>query len=558
MSRPTPKKIGGATVILQVRFASAFLVLLGIESVTEAEGQVPVWGRWEAAFTAAETNPDASLSVVVTSPNGDRTTVEGFWDGGTNFKVRFMPSEAGTWKYRATSHPKIDGLDGQSGLFEVVPAAPAEPAAPADSDNPLLRHGPLRVADEGRYLVHADGTPFFWLGDTTWNGPAKSTGENWQTYLEDRRDKDFNVIQYNAIAPWRAATEDAEGHAAFTGRENIQINPEYFQRLDKRIDAVNDAGLAAAHVLIWSLTDKDPGKYLPEEDIIKLIRYQLARYGSHHMVWILAGDNPYSNERGEKWKRIGQAVFGDRPEALVTTHPTGMNFPWPQWENQDWLDILGYQSGHGDNADKWRWIHSGPAAAYWKKTQKPIINLEPCYEDHRAYHSREPHPAYNVRRDVYFSLLSHPPSGVTYGGHGIWSWQTVRGEEPADHGGTGVAKIWHEAMNLPGSRHMQHVVEVFTSLPWWKLRPDDELVTGQPFGDDPARRVLAATTADGAAALVYLPSGGTVALQPDAIRNKSANWFDPRTGEPRDATAQDGGRFTAPSEDDWVLVLRGL
>ncbi|MDE7346377.1 MAG: DUF4038 domain-containing protein [Muribaculaceae bacterium] len=29
-------------------------------------------------------------------------------------------------------------------------------------------HGALKVSDNGLYLQHEDGTPFFWLGDTGW------------------------------------------------------------------------------------------------------------------------------------------------------------------------------------------------------------------------------------------------------------------------------------------------------------------------------------------------------------------------------------------------------
>ena len=29
-------------------------------------------------------------------------------------------------------------------------------------------HGDLQVAPNGRYLQHADGTPFLYLGDTAW------------------------------------------------------------------------------------------------------------------------------------------------------------------------------------------------------------------------------------------------------------------------------------------------------------------------------------------------------------------------------------------------------
>ena len=33
-------------------------------------------------------------------------------------------------------------------------------------------HGRLKVSKENRYLMNADGTPFFWLGDTGWLLPG--------------------------------------------------------------------------------------------------------------------------------------------------------------------------------------------------------------------------------------------------------------------------------------------------------------------------------------------------------------------------------------------------
>ena len=36
--------------------------------------------------------------------------------------------------------------------------------------NPLYLHGVLVPSSNNRYLVHADGTPFYWLGDTHWSG----------------------------------------------------------------------------------------------------------------------------------------------------------------------------------------------------------------------------------------------------------------------------------------------------------------------------------------------------------------------------------------------------
>jgi hypothetical protein len=525
----------------------AVLLSITLSAVPAQAAPVPLWGRFEAAFTAADsTAPETEFAVEFTSPSGRQRTVPGFWDGGATWRVRFMPDAEGKWSYR-TQAKAGTGLDRHSGSFTCRRADGRVPS--------LLARGPVRVAAVGRYLQHADGTPFFWLGDTVWTGPALSGKDDWNTYLDDRAGKRFSVVQFNAVCPWRTAPADAEGQTAFTGEKNVRINPDYFRRLDERMDAVNARGMLAAPVLVWALKREDPGNSLPEPDIIRLLRYQVARYGAHHVVWVLAGDNPYRD--GEKWRRIGRAVFGERRHpAPVTTHPTGMNWPWADWRDETWLTVLGYQSGHGDDARTLRWIHSGPPSEHWRRAPaRPIINLEPPYEDHLAYQSRKPHSAYNVRRAVYWGLLCAPPAGVTYGAHGLWSWQTKPGEEPRDHKGTGVARTWREALDLPGSTHMEHAAVLFASLPWWRLRPYPQLLAAQPGGDDPARYVAAAWTDEADAAVIYLPVGGEVTVKTDRLaRGLVAEWFDPRTAR-RKLARDEEGKFKAPDAQDWVLVF---
>lgn len=535
--------------------AVGFLAGVPLGQAAERAGGVHLWERWERSFTASEpAEPDTELTVELTAPSGKSRSVAGFWDGAKVWRVRFGPDETGSWRYRTRSNPARPGLDQQAGTFECLPAK---------MGHRFQRHGPIRVSAKGPYLEHADGTPFFWLGDTVWTGPAFSTREDWAFYLDQRNRHKYSVVQFNAVSPWRTAPADREGQAAFTGREQVRINPAYFRRLDERMDAINAQGLLAAPVLLWALKKDDAGSYLPEADAIRLIRYQVARYGGHHVVWILAGDNPYKGETAERWKRIGRAVFGGQPHAPVTTHPTGMNWPWEDWRDEKWLDILGYQSGHGDDARTLRWIHSGPAAENWRKhPTRPMINLEPPYEDHLAYQSRKPHGAHNVRRAVWWSLLSTPTAGVTYGGHGLWSWQTEEGKTPPDHPYTGVAKTWKQALSLPGGTQMKHVADLLATLPWWELRPAPDLLVQQPGNDDPARHQAVARTQQGNAVLVYLPVGGEAALKKEALAaGTKAQWFDPRTGEVRPAQAtslSESGpnRFRAPDTQDWLLLLR--
>jgi len=416
----------------------------------------------------------------------------------------------------------------------------------------------LKIRPGATYLETTDGKPFFWLGDTVWSGPAAASLEDWHTFLKHRQSQHFSVIQFNAVCPWRVNPTDADGQAAYTGKDPIQINERYFARLDRYFDAIEQHGLVAAPVLIWAHRAGDAGVELSEPDLIRLAKFQVERYRKRAVAWILAGDNRYTPDESARWQRVGRAVFADHPDAVVTTHPTGVNWPWDshKWRDEKWLSFLGYQSGHGDGNQAYAWLHSGPPAKSWSLAPaKPILNLEPPYEDHLAYQSRKPHSAYSVRRACYWSLLVTPPAGLTYGGHGIWSWETVSGKTPADHSGSGPAKAWPDAMKLPGSTQVGLMADMFRSLDWWKLRPAQALLAGQFDANDPAKFVAVAGSEPAQTVVAYLPVGSEILFTAESFAAKlNYEWFDPRTGTWSRAEPLGQGLFRAPTTEDWVLV----
>lgn len=476
------------------------------------------WGMYEVSlasqmeYDGQQQYVDLELEFIDTA--GKKYLQRGFWDGGHVWKVRFAPGAIGAWNWR--SRCKDDpSLDGMKGSFACIPYR---------GDNRFYKHGPVRVSGDGHYLTHEDGTPFFWLVDTAWNGALKSAAEDWDRFLEDRSHKQFTGIQYVATQ-WRTAYANAEGQKAYTGFEKIRINPGFFQRIDERTQAVNEKGLLAVPVLLWTLGSREhnPGQ-LPEDQAILLARYMTARLGAYHVSWFLPGDGNYFDERVERWKRIGRAVF-DRPgHATATLHPQGMQWPWDAFLGEKWVSYLGYQSGHGDDGRTLEWIYKGPPAQKWNlKPVKPVINLEPPYEDHIAYQSRQRHTAYTVRRAVYWSLLNAPTAGTSYGAHGVWSWE-VAPNTPQEHGGTGVAKPWHEAMALQGSTDMKHMADLFTSIEWWRLKPENSLVvTGEKRNAEPKRTHIVYTRDKNGKASLFI-DGKEVAHR--TVSGNPDNWED--------------------------------
>jgi len=516
--------------------------------------QVAQWTRFEAQFTSSADyeNPvqDVQIEVDFTSPNGKKQTIFGFWDGGRTWKARFSPDETGKWKYSSRCLRQEDsGLNNQAGEFTCVPYT---------GDNLLYRRGAIRLSENRRYLVHSDGTPFFWLSDTAWNGALLSDARGWKTYLSDRIAKGFTAIQF-VTTQWRAATGDADGRLAFTGKDKIQINPEFYQRMDRRVDTLNELGLVASPVLLWSCTSGfDPGLILPDDQLIILAQYMVGRYGAHQVIWMLGGDGNYQAGKAERWKKIGRAVFGDNPTRLATMHPQGLQWIADEFRNENWFSFNGYQSGHGDSDKNLRWLCEGPPSQDWKKEPHvPEINLEPNYEGHKAYQSKKPHDAHAVRRASYWSLLVSPPAGVTYGVHGIWSWESEP-KEPMGHKGAGIAPAWDEAMKLPGSMSMKHLESLFSSIEWWNLLPAQELLVEQPGASDPHKFVVAAKATDSTWAILYIPEGTSVTLHIEKLKKLSlVRWFNPRTGQWSETyqISKDSGTFTPEDNNDWILWI---
>lgn len=554
--------------ILTLSFGRALIFMMlacsiaPVSSAAERLVLIPKWDKFEASFKSKKNYEkplqDCTLAVVFTSPTGQSRTVFGFWDGAKIWKARFSPNEVGRWIYTTVCSDKSNpGLDNQNGSFVCTAAS---------GKNRFSQHGPVSVSNDGFFLMHEDGTPFFWLGDTAWNGPMLSSADDWFYYIDNRVRQRFTGVQWVATQ-FRAAPEGNLFHQlAYTGKEVVQVNPAFFQELDQRVNALNNAGLLNAPVLLWAIgggskPQVNPGFALPEDQAILLARYMVARWGANDVMWILAGDGDYRGKNAEKWMRIGRAVFGNLEHAPVTMHPGGMQWVLDEFKNERWYDVVGYQSGHGDDDNTLRWLINGPPAKTWRtEPHRPFINLEPNYENHLSYQARKRITPEQVRRAVYWSLLVSPTAGVTYGGHGVWGWDDGS-RAPTDHPNTGVPLPWRDALRMPGAEQMQHVAALFNSVRYWRLRPAQEILAKQPGANKPGDYISAARTVEGDQIVVYSPAGETIELMESAVpKNSEPRWFNPRDGGRSPAKGVTTGnksiQFSPPDGGDWLLLIK--
>jgi hypothetical protein len=183
----------------------------------------------------------------------------------------------------------------------------------------------------------------------------------------------------------------------------------------------------------------------------------------------------------------------------------------------------------------------------------PVVNLEPNYEGHPSYHIARAFTDQEVRRAAYWSLLVSPPAGVSFGHNSIWVW-AAGPEVPEGHDRIGVVQPWEAGLDTAGIRSMTRLRSLLDRLPWTELEPLPELIRVQPGEQDPALYCAAAATTDRRVAVVYMPVGGTLALDLGALHTEGpAQWFDPRSGAWRPAALHE--TVTAPESGDWVLVI---
>ncbi len=382
------------------------------------------------------------------------------------------------------------------------------------------------------HLIDENGKPFFWLADTAWNLWCKGTPEEWDEYLAHRKAQGFNTIQFVA-GWWRGSMNPIHGRPFDLDGDKLVFNESAWKSLDLLFEKIREAGLVASPIMLWALTDIDPGQVLSEEQCIEVARKQLERWNAPNVVWMLGGDGNYTSPEAEaRWKRIGRAVFDERDDVLATLHPCGVTWVGDAFADEPWYRIATIQSGHGSVDDDLRFLVDGEYARAHERLKMPFLNLEPNYEDARSYIERKHLTAYHVRRASYWSLLVAPPAGITYGIGSIWMWAREAGEIAENHDESWVGKPWREELDAPGAQSMSVLRAFFEELPWTRLRPAQELLVRQPGREDLEAWQCVAATPEGDCLVAYTPK--KVSLRIDASKMKPGLTLysvDPVSGE---------------------------
>ncbi|MCC8103705.1 MAG: DUF4038 domain-containing protein [Clostridiales bacterium] len=526
---------------------------------------------FEIACEYANPFLDVSIKAEFTGPDGRKMEREAYWDGGRSYKIAFAPTCVGKWSW-IVSAPEETGVNGCGGTIYCTEY---------DGDLEIYRHGFLKVSDTKRYLTYADGTPFFWLGDTHWEF---AYGERWDESnhpemssmfkgMADRRAaQGFTVYQTNLRADpgWRSEG----GSRYFTEGENGFLpKVEFYQEeLDRRMYYLADLGLVNALGFSWFMSIVNR-----VETWKHVARYFVARYGALPMVWTLAGEvagyapEPARSSFIDEWRKVALYIEEiDSYGTLQTAHYDNHRPFSDYYYGEDWYDFTLNQAGHGDFP-----ISASDFAVYRKEhPDKPFVEGESLYEYCSTLEENGTRlcTADMVRR-VAYTAMQCGACGYTYGAQGIWDivWDTPK--EPGKGGVFNRFGIpWHQAIDGIGAVQMGYMRQLYLDEHFEEMTPIP-VASISPFGvtsvsDAPPTMFdpLATANARRTRMIIYYNEhtrGGC--RVPDLCTGSyQAEWFNPRTAErtmaAKDLSPQDGALDlpARPDGKDWLLVVKRI
>ena len=373
---------------------------------------------------------------------------------------------------------------------------PVDPLFPPSDSVKGMR---LEVSPNGRYLVTAEGRPFFYLGDTAWELFKRLNHEEVDVYFKNRIAKGFTVIQAYMLRGLKS--HNLYGDLTLVDGDPARPNEAFFENTDYIINRANELGLvmgivtnSGQHVRKGSLDEQ----VFTESNAFAFGKFMGSRYRQNAVIWFMGGDRTPDGHEAIWTAMAGGLKEGSAGDHLVSYHGPGpapgvINYSSSFWfHDADWLDFNAIQSSHA-----------------WG-----TLNYEFNTHDY-AYSFGDPEASMN----------------------------------------------WGEAIDCEGAFGMGYMRRLLELRPWYRMVPDRRIVASVPgILED---HVQAARAEDGSFVLAYSPFGNPFSVRMDKISGAKvmAHWYDPRTGvwQPIGEYANTGVQeFVAPScgeKDDWVLVL---
>ena len=477
--------------------------------------------------------------------SGTELKIPAFWDGDNTFKVRFALTELGEWNYTIRCSDESNGLNGAQGNVTCTAYT---------GDHEIYKRG--FVKPTGRYFSYADGTPFFYLGDTHWHMALEdidhpetqadgTVASRFEYTLMKRKEQGFTVIQSEPLGHY---VKDNNYFQDIFKKKFNKTQLERFQQYDKYFKMIADMGFVHANAQLgYPDTLGDVIYKISVDHLQRLCRYWVARYSAYPVMWTLAQecDNDYYygsaqvqfTDENNPWKDVAAYMHKYDPYGHpMTAHQensgntVASNSAFKDVEGHNWwASQINYNWSDG--------THFNDYKDYWVRGNgKPAILYEGAYDHYWT-------GTIGARLQGWMAFLNGM-YGYGYGSQKIWSanddhgvWAGAYAETPIN---TGLEVItakdqkitWQESLQLPAATQLSYMKNFLIEHQWQNLDPCFEF---QEYflPDEGINNRYAAAHDNNDMIIVYLyndsTASGTLKHLEDGKTYK-CRWFDPETG----------------------------
>jgi hypothetical protein len=446
---------------------------------------------------------------------------------------------------------------------------------------PWEKHGKLEVHENEKIIRYEDGTPFLWLGCSSWGMTEWLSREDVDFYLDDRKSKGMNVVQlclfwgkreenptrFTANAPdfygFKALEEDdgfpdATRPAVVEGGSPENPN-DYWDHVDYCLDAIKKRGMYAAVLPFWgrryvNATHEGQSKQIfTLDNIFQFAAFLGKRYGNEpHIIWVNGGDVKATSggdfrpqyrllAEGLIYGITGQTVHWNQEsylwdKILMTYHPDGSpminSSEW--FQNDPWLDFNMIETHiHKD------FIAASIRQDLKKQPLKPTVLAEGHYEG--MTNGKTPALAIHIRRQAYQTFFAGA-TGHTYGG-GIDENENGPLFSPYNN--------WKQLLNWEGASQLIYLRKFLEENEWWNWKPLDNIILdGKGEGE---LEKLAVT--NGYKTFVYFPENSHCKLT--FPKEKKFKWFNTKSGKTIGGERNEKNEYALPENwEDGILVIK--
>ncbi|MFI5835799.1 DUF4038 domain-containing protein [Micromonospora sp. NPDC051300] len=402
------------------------------------------------------------------------------------------------------------------------------------------------------------GAKEFLLADTAWAAVPRSGAAEWAAYLRHRRRQGFTAVLISLLPIPHGRSIGPDDQAPFAVRPDgtwdlDRPDPEYRTVARQRVAAAAEAGLTPFCVPFWNNyvpgtwgAARSPDTVMTTGQIRDHLDDVLDALRDVEVVWLVSGDDDFAGVAAPGcYEMAVRRIRTLRPGSLVGAHPAVASLPPSTLAHR--LDFHCYQSGH----DKDHLPRCAGLAGRLRDRHRaaPVLNLEPCYEDHLSAGAGHRHTAADVRQAAWTSVLAGATAGVGYGAHGVWSWHRD-GDTFTDPAYAGEPAAVDRSLHLAGARDMALLRRLVEDHDLFDLAPRPSVGTSVPV----------AATADLATVAAFVPAGvGThipVPVKEHRVQITDLNERHPRTTEPTVAAGAPALTIAARSVDRLVVARR--